>query len=106
MGSEMCIRDRLNSDLIEGFENGQTLGIRAEKVEIAPEGKGRLSCRVSEAEFLGNETLIGLDHDGISGLTVLRPGLALIPTGERIEVTFNDQDLHVFDQAGNRVSEQ
>ncbi|MGB1160757.1 MAG: ABC transporter ATP-binding protein [Alphaproteobacteria bacterium] len=96
----------IDPGVVEGFSADQTLGIRAEKVEIAEPGKGRLSCIVSEAEFLGNETLIGLEHTGVKGLTVMKPGLSLVPVGERIEVTFNNKDLHVFDQAGRRVSEQ
>ena len=92
--------------IVEGFAPNRTLGVRAEKVEIAEEGKGRLSCIVSEAEFLGNETLIGLEHKGIRGLTVMKPGLSLVPVGERMDVTFSNHDLHVFDEAGRRVSEQ
>ncbi|MGB0481334.1 MAG: ABC transporter ATP-binding protein [Alphaproteobacteria bacterium] len=92
--------------IVEDFSPGRTLGIRAENVEIAKKGKGRLSCIVSEAEFLGNETLIGLEHKGVRGLTVMKPGLSLVPVGERVEVTFNNQDLHVFDEVGRRVSEQ
>ena len=64
-----------------------------------------MSCRVTESEFLGSETLIGLEHDGAVGLTVMQPGLALRPAGERVDVTFSDQDLHKFDPKGNRISE-
>ena len=96
---------RIEPGIVEGCGPGRTLGVRAEKVEIAEEGNGRLSCIVSEAEFLGNETLIGLEHKGVRGLTVMKPGLSMVPVGERMEVTFKNQDLHVFDEAGRRVSE-
>jgi sn-glycerol 3-phosphate transport system ATP-binding protein len=94
----------IDSNIVDGLEPGFTVGLRAENVSIVPEGEGRLVCRVSEAEFLGSETLIGLEHTGAVGLTVLRPGLALVPAGQRIDVTFNDQDLHIFNEAGERIS--
>lgn len=94
----------IESSFVDGCEPGLTLGLRAENVTIVAEGEGRLICRVSEAEFLGSETLIGLDHEGTNGLTVMQPGLSLVPAGQRIDVTFNDQDLHIFNQAGERIS--
>ena len=59
---------------------------------------------MSEAEFLGSETLIGLELAGAVGLTVMQPGLALRPAGEAIEISFDDKDLHFFDQAGERIA--
>ena len=94
----------IDARVINGGEPGLKLGLRAENVSIVAEGKGRLSCRVSEAEFLGSETLIGLEHEGTTGLTVMQPGLSLLPAGQRIEITFNDEDLHMFNQAGDRIS--
>jgi len=94
----------LNASMIPGVEAGMTVGIRAENVSIAAPGEGRLQCRVSEAEFLGSETLIGLELAGATGLTVMQPGLSLMPAGEALDITFNDQDLHFFNQAGERIS--
>lgn len=94
----------LESRLIDGVAPDLTVGLRAEKVSIVAQGEGRLSCTVDEAEFLGSETLVALDHDGAVGLTVLLPGLHLMPAGERVDITFNDNDLHVFDTAGARQS--
>lgn len=65
--------------------------------------RGRLSCVVRESEFLGAETMIGLEHENATGLTVMMPGLALKEEGEPIDIAFNDSDLHVFDAQGNRV---
>src|SRR5690606_24463081 len=50
----------IKSTALEGFSPGQILGIRAEKIEIVQRGQGRLVCDVSECEYLGAETLIGL----------------------------------------------
>ena len=92
------------SEGLEGFGEGRRGGVRAEHVKIVPAGEGRLSCTVNESEFLGAETLIGLDHQQAVGLSVLRPGLALVPQGTAIDITFDDTNLHVFDKAGRRLT--
>lgn len=88
---------------LPGFAPDRVLGLRAEKVTLAPAGQGRLDCTVSESEFLGAETLIGLSHPQAKGLCVLRPGLALMPVGAEVSIRFDDRDLHVFDATGRRV---
>ena len=91
------------SAALDGFAPGKTLGLRAENAQIVQRGQGRLACTVSESEFLGAETLIGLSHPEATGLTVLRPGLALMPAGEEVSIAFDDRYLHVFDEAGQRM---
>ncbi|MDB4558869.1 ABC transporter ATP-binding protein [Amylibacter sp.] len=93
----------LESRVLNGMQASHSLGLRAENISIVPLGEGRLSCTVSEAEFLGSETLIGLEHEGVVGLTVLQPGLVMLPEGERIDITFNDEDLHMFNEVGERI---
>ncbi|GIT88023.1 ABC transporter ATP-binding protein [Roseobacter sp. OBYS 0001] len=92
------------SHVFSGFGADKTIGIRAENIQIVPKGQGRMQCRVSESEFLGAETLIGLDHADASGLCVLKPGLSMMAEGHEIDITFDDQNLHVFDAAGHRLA--
>ena len=94
----------LDSTVLSGFGAGKTVGIRAENITIVPKGAGRLSCTVTESEFLGAETLIGLDHKGTAGLCVLMPGLEMMPEGNEIDILFHDENLHVFDAAGQRLA--
>ncbi len=94
----------IESTALEGFGDDKTVGIRAENIQIVPAGTGRMRCKVNESEFLGAETLIGLDHDGTSGLCVLQPGLSLMPEGDEVEINFDDGNLHVFDDAGKRLA--
>ena len=96
----------IDSNIINGIENGNRIGLRAENITIVPLGEGRLSCRVSEAEFLGSETLIGLEHEGTTGLNALQPGLSMLPSGQKIDITFDDQDLHTFNSAGESITGQ
>ena len=96
----------ISTDGLAGFTEGQKLGIRAENIQIALKGEGRLTCTITESEFLGSETLIGLDHKHATGLCILKSGMALMPEGETIDITFTDDHLHVFDAAGNRMAAQ
>ncbi len=93
----------LQSSVLDGFGEDKTIGIRAEHIQIVPHGQGRLRCVVNECEFLGAETLIGLDHTGAAGLSVLKPGLSMIAEGNEIDINFQDENLHVFDAAGQRL---
>jgi sn-glycerol 3-phosphate transport system ATP-binding protein len=94
----------LKSSVLDGFGEDKTIGIRAENIQIVPTGEGRMRCTVTESEFLGAETLVGLDHAGASGLCVLRPGLSMMPEGAEIDINFHDENLHVFDAAGQRMA--
>ena len=94
----------IGSAALDGFGADQTIGIRAENIQIVPKGEGRLRCIVTESEFLGSETLIGLDHAHTEGLCVLRSGLSLMAEGEEIDITFQDDNLHVFDGSGQRMA--
>ncbi|MFC6636602.1 ATP-binding cassette domain-containing protein [Sulfitobacter sp. JBTF-M27] len=94
----------LQSSVLDGFGADKTIGIRAENIQIVPKGEGRMRCTVNESEFLGAETLIGLDHAGAAGLCVLKPGLSMMAEGNEIDITFHDENLHVFDAAGQRLA--
>jgi sn-glycerol 3-phosphate transport system ATP-binding protein len=93
----------IESSVLGGFGEDKTIGIRAENIQIVPKGEGRMSCIVIESEFLGAETLIGLDHEGARGLCVLKPGLSMVAEGNEIDINFHDEHLHVFDAAGHRL---
>jgi sn-glycerol 3-phosphate transport system ATP-binding protein len=93
----------IGSEALGGFGEGKMLGIRAENIEIVDKGQGRLSCVVTESEFLGSETLIALDHAHATGLCVLKAGMAMMPGGQSVDINFHDDNLHVFDAAGQRT---
>lgn len=96
----------IDGSALPGFEHAARIGLRAENVEVAEAGTGRMTCKVSECEFLGSETFIGLSHPAATGLTVSLPGLRNIPAGEEMEISFSDGDLHFFDSAGRRLVQQ
>jgi sn-glycerol 3-phosphate transport system ATP-binding protein len=96
----------IDGSALPGFGHVARIGLRAENVAVAKAGTGRMTCKVSECEFLGSETFIGLSHPGASGLTVSLPGLQNIPAGEEVEITFSDSDLHFFDSMGQRLAQE
>ena len=89
---------------LQGFSDEHTMGIRAEHLSLAQPGKGRLTCRVTDCEFLGSETFIGLAHDQATGLTLKSPGLVNMPPGDEVEINFADANLHAFDKQGRRAT--
>ena len=95
----------IEGSALSGFEGATRIGLRAEDVRIVDSGPERLLCRVTDCEFLGSETFIGLDHPAASGLTVSMPGLQNIPQGQELAITFHDAALHFFDASGERVEQ-
>ncbi len=94
----------IDASVLPGCEGAERVGIRAENIAVAKAGAGRMRCRVTECEFLGSETFVGLGHEAATGLTVSMPGLRQIPVGEELEISFSDEDLHFFDSAGRRMA--
>ena len=88
---------------LPGFEGASKIGLRAENVHVVADGRGRLTCHVSECEFLGSETFIGLTHPSATGLTVSMPGLKHSPAGQALDIDFADEHLHFFDASGRRT---
>jgi sn-glycerol 3-phosphate transport system ATP-binding protein len=87
---------------LEGFDSGQTIGVRAEHITICEPGRGRMQCVVSECEFLGAETFVGLTHRQANGLILKLPGINSIPVASTIGITFAADAMHFFDQNGLR----
>jgi len=93
----------IQGNAVVGFGATHTLGIRAEHIKLATSGAGRLQCSVTDIEFLGAETFIGLEHLKAKGLTLKLPGLQHIEQGQTVGITFEDQDIHIFDKFGERL---
>ena len=95
----------LGKGLLGGLAGlGKKVAVTTAVKSVAKKGKGRLICEVSECEFLGSETFIGLSHPSAKGLTISMPGVQNIDQGKNLEISFANEDLHFFDVNGDRTS--
>ncbi|CZF86642.1 ABC transporter ATP-binding protein [Grimontia marina] len=94
----------IDGDVIPGTEHAHKVGLRTEDVELVEAGQGRISCTVSESEYLGDETHVLLDHPKAKGLVVKLHGYSSLEEGSTVDITFEDSALHFFDGDGNRIN--
>lgn len=80
-------------------------GIRPEHLSLAEAGQGRMQAIISHCEYMGSETFLSFDMPGTSGLTVRLPGEVRRSVGEAADLSFDLNDLHMFDKkTGYRLS--
>lgn len=94
----------IDGDVIPGTEHAHKVGLRTEDVELVEAGQGRISCTVSESEYLGDETHVLLDHPKAKGLVVKLHGYSSLEEGSTVDITFEDSALHFFDGDGKRIN--
>ena len=87
---------------VSGLEDGMrcTLGIRPEHIRLDGEGPGNTKAKITIAEQLGGETYLYCDADGLPQLTVHQPGQIPVAEGQILELTFEQENLHIFDENG------
>jgi sn-glycerol 3-phosphate transport system ATP-binding protein len=78
---------------------GYYAGIRPEKVVIADEG---LEVEVSAVDYMGAETVLRLRH-GDNMIMARVDGRADATDGDQLHITWNADDVHLFDQSGARL---
>jgi multiple sugar transport system ATP-binding protein len=87
---------------LERYEGDLYLGVRPEHVALSAPERGMGTLVVRAVELLGPETLVRLDAGGqplvarVSGIPNIRPG-------DRVGVTLDRRQLHLFDAAGERL---
>ncbi|MGI9477295.1 MAG: ABC transporter ATP-binding protein [Hyphomicrobiaceae bacterium] len=77
---------------------GWMLGIRPEKLSLADTG---LPVEVRAVDFLGAETVLRLQHDS-QQLMIRVEGRSTARAGDRLHVTWAEDDVHIFDENGMR----
>ncbi len=82
-----------------------TVGIRPESIAVGAEGSDAfLPGVVSVVEQLGGQTIVYVDIEGGSPITVIMEGLADITTGTAVKLGLPGSALHVFDDGGEAVN--
>ena len=84
---------------VDAPENGRFLGIRPEKIRIADAG---LPVEVSAVDYMGAETVLRLRHRD-STLMARIDGRAEAAPGDRVCITWDREDVHLFDREGARL---
>lgn len=81
------------------------LGIRPEHITIVTDNSGQLDGVVDVTEYLGSDTFLIVDAGEQGQITVRQVGDSAFKSGDKIQLSFTPQNLHFFDEDGNRVSE-
>jgi sn-glycerol 3-phosphate transport system ATP-binding protein len=71
------------------------LGVRPEHVMVGDAG---IPARVQSTEFLGADTIVSCSYDGQT-LAARVPGKAAFPSGTRVALRWQPENLHFFDAA-------
>ncbi|MGR3570465.1 ABC transporter ATP-binding protein [Brevirhabdus sp.] len=83
----------------------ETVGIRPEHIDVAPEGAGEWQGVVGVAEHLGSDTFFHIHQTGLAEtLTVRAPGEVQLRHGDRIHLTPRHDEIHRFDAQGLRLA--
>lgn len=83
-----------------------TVGIRPEALRLNSSARG-LAGQVENIELLGHETLLYVNLGGSPPVSVITrtQGMRPIPKGETVHLTLDAQDLYLFDESGNALSD-
>lgn len=83
--------------------NAHTIGVRPEHLTVSKE-KGTWSGKVGVSEHLGSDTFLHVHETGLMDtLTVRVDGEFPLNHGDTVWLTPEDDKIHRFDEAGNRI---
>ncbi len=89
-----------------GTSSDLTVGARPEHIELAPANKADLTARVLDAEFLGSETLLSLEHPGAKGLALILPGDTPYAPGDTVGLCIPAQHRLLFDTQSGKIEKE
>jgi sn-glycerol 3-phosphate transport system ATP-binding protein len=78
---------------------GHYAGIRPERVVVGDSG---LTVEVSAVDYMGAETVLRLRHRD-NTIMARVAGRTDAVAGDQLRITWNPDDVHLFDQAGSRL---
>ena len=84
-------------------EKDLVLGIRPQSLRIVEGAAAKIPAEVKLVEHLGNETVIKAQLAGGDAVLVIVPGDAVLKPGEKIGLTFDETNAHLFRTTGSRL---
>ena len=79
------------------------IGIRPENIAITPAGQGHLDGKIDVIERLGSDTYAYVTPSDGPLVTVRLPGNARLSLGETVSLTFDSNELHLFDRGEKAI---
>ena len=96
----MNVIDRADLGMaLEVEKRARFMGIRPEKIRFSQNG---LSVEVLAVDYMGAETVVKLKH-GAALILARIEGRPNVSQGEHLNIEWNDQDVHLFYQQGDRI---
>ena len=81
-----------------------TMGVRPQHIRMAAPGEANIRAHVDMVEALGSETVIHAHVATGELLQAVLSGQQKLAKGEEVHLNFDPEDLHLFDEAGLRLS--
>jgi ABC-type sugar transport system ATPase subunit len=81
-----------------------TLGVRPQHIRLTELGGQAVSAAVRLVEALGSETIVHTDTEDGRRLLVVLQGQHRIAAGEKVGLSFDRKDAHLFGVDGNRLN--
>ena len=96
--------DAFSLDAPTGAEEGETLGMRPENINVSHGGSGHVGATVSVFEQVGSFNIVYLDIEGFDDEVVAQvPGEQQFDTGDAVTVTVDTERIHLFASDGDAV---
>ncbi|MBE3638551.1 ABC transporter ATP-binding protein [Mangrovicoccus algicola] len=85
-----------------GRQDVKTAGIRPEHIRVDG-AEGTWAARAEVVETLGADTIAYMSAEGIDSITVRLPGHMRLKAGDRLFLTPEPANLHLYDEKGHRM---
>ena len=91
---------------VAGTGEAVTLGVRPDRVALAPAGQGHVGGRVTLVEHLGDETILHVRGDGGLALTLKLAGDVAVKLGDDVQARFDMAGACLFGADGRALGRQ
>ena len=95
--------DDNSSETITSPNSANTLGIRPEAIELVEAGAGHCNGVIDIVEYLGADLYLVINTELTTSLTVRVSSKHQLKVGDTVGLHLNTQELHFFDNSGQRV---